>query len=363
MSEIEGSSSSESSDDSVRCLGETNPLVEGEVLTPGEPDNPISVDDDDLYKQNEIDEAHRWMQENTAQIEATEACQGSARTRQAEQRAETIRAASPTLTLFGTAVQQTASGSTEKAESARGSARTKRKTAESDSEDGSEDPRYQKLQAQLKRKDELLKRARKSARESQEELLKLFRARNESLERDNAALRAQRTASSPATSSELHARTPAPEPTVTVLVTEAPQQTQPKKKGRPTRAEREAKKEQEEKEKAEEERKAAAAQGRDLQPLGSPKGTGKMQELKDKADKNYKLHGTGSFGGWGSQVTTSQEARPSTTSQNIRKGTKFVGEEDREKARTLSEGFLKQLQGREKKKLIGRISEPTSVCL
>ena len=91
------------------CLGETNPLVEGEVLTPGELDNPISVEDD-LYKQEEIDEADRWMQENTAQIEATEAGPGPTRTREVEQ-----RAASPTLTVFGTTVQQTASGSTEKA--------------------------------------------------------------------------------------------------------------------------------------------------------------------------------------------------------------------------------------------------------
>ena len=102
MLEIEGSSSSGSSDNSVQCLGGTNPLVEGEILTPGVLDDPISVDDD-LYKQEDIDEADRWMRENTAQIETIEAGQGYAQTGQAKQR-EPIREASPTLTLLGTAV-------------------------------------------------------------------------------------------------------------------------------------------------------------------------------------------------------------------------------------------------------------------
>ena len=72
MLEIEGSDAYESSDESIRFLGETNPQVEGEVITLGEPDNPISVDDeesDDFFRQADIDEADRWMPENTAQID------------------------------------------------------------------------------------------------------------------------------------------------------------------------------------------------------------------------------------------------------------------------------------------------------
>ena len=69
MSEIEGSDPSESSDESVRFLGESNPLVEGEVLTRGEARNPIPVDnEEDIYpgfRQAKIDSSYHWMQENT----------------------------------------------------------------------------------------------------------------------------------------------------------------------------------------------------------------------------------------------------------------------------------------------------------
>ena len=361
MSEESSSSDSSGSSGDVRFLGEINPLVDGEILTPGEVDNPISIDgDDDLYKQEEIDAADRWMQQNTARIEAEQEAAA------VEQRA--ARASSPTLTLFGRAVQQT-SGSTERAESDK----DRRKSKDSDSaESEPEDPKYRELLEKLKKKDEQLK-------QSQEELLKFTRARCENLERENAELRASRATSSP----ELPARAPTPNPArtstparaptpiparVTVLVTEPPQEApgtleapQRKKPGRPNKREREAF-EKEEREKAEKAKEAAA--GIDLQPLGTtPRSTGRLQELKDRSEKSYKYHGTGSFGGRGSQVTTSHEAGPSSTSQKVDSGERFVVEEDRLKAKALSAGFLKLLEGRERKKLKGRSAEPTAVCL
>ena len=79
MSEIEGFDASESSDISIRFLDEANPLVEGEVITTGEPDNPISVDEEEdvffEFRQSDIDEANRWMQENTSNVDKTRADQ------------------------------------------------------------------------------------------------------------------------------------------------------------------------------------------------------------------------------------------------------------------------------------------------
>ena len=81
------------------------------------------------------------------------------------------------------------------------------------------------------------------------------------------------------------------------------------------------------------------------------KGEQKLPKLREQTDKNFQLQGQGSYNGRGSQVTGTNEPWPSTSSPSTSKGipgTKFVGEEDRETTRSLSESFMKDLEGREK---------------
>ena len=162
----------------------------------------------------------------------------------------------------------------------------------------------------------------------------------------------------------------APPAEPSVITSPEPEEQTGGKRGRPRKGnvERDAEKAQKEKEDAEKAREIGAALGKEVTPLGPPKSTGKVQELKEKLDKAHKQHGKGSFGARGSPVLGSPGAGPSSSpspsTSRTTVGGRFVSEEDLACAKAIARETDKDQEGRETRKAKGKgVLDAASVTL